>query len=151
MTATLNPSIVGHAEKTHNAVLYRALAGTTLDEPKWITLVLAIAAGAPVDRAKQVAHVAQTARFAPGDVETAIERLLSAALLSEEDGRLALTSKGLALVERVQSTTSPIVARAYSHIPDEDLATAGRVLTEITARLSAELDGVPGDGSPAGL
>jgi N-acetylglucosamine kinase-like BadF-type ATPase len=151
MTATLDPSIVGQAEKTHNAVLYRALAGTTLDEPQWITMVLAIAAGGPVERTQHVAQVARTARYAPREVDIAIERLLSESLLSEEDGRLVVTGTGSALVERVRSTTSPIVTRAYSDIPDEDLATAGRVLTEITARLSAELDSVPGGGSTAGL
>jgi hypothetical protein len=32
----------------------------------------------------------------------------------------------------------------YGAIPDEDLATAGRVLTQITARLDAEFDGDSG-------
>ena len=140
MTATLNPSIVGQAEKTHNAVLFRALAGTTLDEPQWITLVLAIAAGGSVDRAEHVAQVARTARFAPDDVEIAIDRLGSESLLNEDGGLLTVTVEGSTFVAKMGETTGPIVARAYSEIPEGDLETAARVLTEITARLSAELD-----------
>ncbi len=141
MTTTLTPSLVGQAEKTHNAVLYQALSATTLDETPWITLVLANGASGPIDREPHVARVAQTARFAARDVQEAIEELLRESLLVEEDGRLAVTSAGAATVARVRAATGPVVARAYADIPVEDLAIAARVLTEITARLAVELDG----------
>jgi hypothetical protein len=140
MNGTLNPSIVGQAEKSHNAVLYRSLAGTTVDEIQWITLVLAIGAGSPVDRAEHVAHVVSAARFAPDDVKAAIERLVTESLLISEGQRLIVGPAGLAFVGRVRAETSPVVARAYAGISPDELAITARVLTEITSRLSSELD-----------
>ncbi len=122
-------------------MLRQALAGTTLDETQWITLVLANGASGPIDRVRHVAHVAQEARFQAGDVQQAIGELVRQSLLAEEDGRLAVTSEGSATVARVRAATGPAVARAYAAIPSDDLAITARVLTEITARLAAELDG----------
>jgi DNA-binding MarR family transcriptional regulator len=141
-TATLNPSIVGQAEKAHSAILYRALAGTTVDEKQWITLNLAAAAGATVGRAQLVARVAAAAKFDTTVVEASVIALTSAALVQElpgEGDRLAVTEAGRALIEKVRSATGQVVARAYGDIPADDLATAARVLTVITAKLSEEL------------
>ena len=143
MTTTLTPSIVGQAEKTHNAVLCRALAGTTLDETQWITLVLALAAGGSVERALHRLRVAGVARFEPAAVDAAVDRLLAESLLTPEGCRLVVSPTGSEVVERVRAATNPVVARAYAAISDDDLATAGRVLTEITVRLAAELDRSP--------
>ena len=48
--ATLNPSIVGQAEKAHAAILKRVLSGTALDEPQWITWQVAVGAGDKIQR-----------------------------------------------------------------------------------------------------
>jgi hypothetical protein len=94
----------------------------------------------PVDRAQHVAHVASVARFAPDDVNEAIDRLLHRSLLVAEDQRLPVSPAGLAFVEGVRAKISPVVARAYAGISADELAITARVLTEITSRLSAELD-----------
>lgn len=42
---TLTPRIIGQAEKTLNAILYRLLAGPGLTEAQWITLTIIDAGG----------------------------------------------------------------------------------------------------------
>ena len=41
MTATFGPQLIGQTEKTLQALLRRALAGTGLDERQWVALRLA--------------------------------------------------------------------------------------------------------------
>jgi DNA-binding MarR family transcriptional regulator len=139
---TLNPSIIGQAEKAHKAILNRILVGTTLDEKQWITLQVALAAGATFDRVELVAGVASAAKFDPADVEAAIAALTGAGLVQAAPGaagQLTFTAAGRVLVENLRGETRDIIARAYGDIPAEDLATAARVLTAITAKISEEL------------
>jgi hypothetical protein len=140
MSSTLNPSIVGQVEKSLNAVLYRALAGTTVDEIQWITLVLAVGVGGSVDRGTHVSHVANVARFEPRAVGAAVDQLILAELLVPEDDQLIVSRTGREFVEKVRAETTPVVARAYAGIASDDLAITARVLTEITNNLCAELD-----------
>ncbi len=136
---TLSPSIVGQAEKAHAAILKRAISGTTLDEQQWITLNVVLASSAGIDSTELVARVASSAKFDPTDVEAAIAALTDAKLVEElpgSSGNVIVTETGRALVERLRGQIGPLVARAYGNIPPEDLATAARVLTEITVKLS---------------
>ncbi len=138
----LNPSIVGQAEKAHGAILRRILAATTLDEKQWITMNLAIGMGTPVDREQLVARVAAAAKFDPNAVEAAIASLAAASLLGlgDDDHHLTVTNAGRrSLIDDLRAAIAGTVGRAYGEIPAEDLATAARVLTAITTRLSEEL------------
>lgn len=138
--ATLNPAIIGQAEKHHIAVLTRALSGTTLDEKQWITLNQALAAGAPVERATYVARVAGMTQWAPFDVETALVALVEGGLVRELPGNQAeVTDTGAELVTRVRAAAGEIIGAAYGSVPAEDMAIAARVLTTITARMAEAL------------
>jgi DNA-binding MarR family transcriptional regulator len=139
---TLNPAIIGQAEKAHKAILDRILAETTLDEKQWITVQVALAAGASFDRVQLVAGVASAAKFDAADVEAAIAALTGAGLVQAApgaDGQLTFTVEGRVLVENLRGETRAIIARAYRDIPAEDLATTARVLTAVTAKISDEL------------
>ena len=73
---------------------------------------------------------------------TAIAALAGAGLVQaapEAGAQLTFTAAGRVLVENLRGETRDIIARAYGDIPAEDLATTGRVLTAITARISEEL------------
>jgi hypothetical protein len=61
-------------------------------------------------------------------------------LLVAEDQRLIVGPAGVAFVDGVRAETGPVVSRAYAGISADELAITARVLTEITSRLSAELD-----------
>ncbi|MGK5557063.1 hypothetical protein ACSNOI_36180 [Actinomadura kijaniata] len=137
---TLNPSIVGQAEKHHTALLARVLSGTTLDEKRWITLNQALASGEAVERAAHVAHVARLTRWAPADVDDALTALVESGLAQESPaGRVEVTDAGRALVATVRAESGEVIGRAYGSVPAEDLAVAARVLTAITARMAEEL------------
>jgi hypothetical protein len=136
----LNPSIVGQAEKAHNALLFRVLDGTGVDEVQWIALQLVLRSGGAADRADLVAQVSAAAKFAPATVEAALAALLAAGRLETTDpGRVTITDSGSEFVTFVRDETGPIVDRVYSAVSADDLATAGRVLAELTARFDAEL------------
>jgi hypothetical protein len=142
LPATLNPSIVGQAEKAHNAVLKKVLSGTGLDEHQWITVQLAIGAGGSVARSDLVSRVAAAAKFDPESVHTAIAGLTGAGLLREGTGdrdELTVTADGLELVTALRGRVAELIGPAYSSVPPDDLATAARVLTTITQRLSKDL------------
>ncbi|MFF3227018.1 hypothetical protein ACFYV7_29770 [Nocardia suismassiliense] len=137
---TLNPSIIGQAEKHHTAVLTRALAGTTLDEKQWIVLNQALAAGEPVEQGAHIARIAAMTQWAHTEVETALNALLAKDLLATTPHRLLEpTDTGKAVVSKVRTESGAIVAAAYGAVPAEDLATAARVLATITARMADEL------------
>ncbi|MFD0364435.1 hypothetical protein ACFQZZ_23600 [Nocardia sp. GCM10030253] len=138
--AALNPSIIGQVEKHHTAILNRVLAGTALDEKRWITLNQAVVPGAPAERADYVAHIAGMTQWDPAAVEAALVALAGAGLVSElPDDRIEVTEAGRVLVAKVRAESGAIVSRAYGVVPAEELALAARVLTTITARLSEEL------------
>jgi DNA-binding MarR family transcriptional regulator len=138
--ATLNPSIVGQAEKAHTAILWRVLAGTCLDEQQWITVQLAAASGDTPSRRELVERVASAAKYDPNAVETAIAALTGAGLISELPGdRLSVTGEGRELVKSLRAKVGDQVGRAYGSVPAEDLAIAARVLTTITTILSEDL------------
>jgi DNA-binding MarR family transcriptional regulator len=140
---TLNPSIVGQAEKAHTAILKRLLRGTTLDEHQWITVQLATGFGDTFLRGELESRVAGAAKYDPESIEAAIDGLIRASLIEEVAGdpeMLAVTAEGRALVSTLRAEVRDFVERAYGSVPPEDLATAAAVLTTITTKLSEELD-----------
>jgi hypothetical protein len=141
MNATvLSPSIVGQAEKAHGAVLRKVLAGTGLDEQQWITLQLALGSGATIRRDDLIQRVSMAAKFDPADIGRAITALTRGALLDQPAGdQLAVTPRGRELVSSLRERIGGLIAGAYGSVAREDLATAARVLTTITARLSEDL------------
>ena len=140
MSSTLTPAIVGQTEKAHTAILTRALADTTLDERQWITLNVAVGADQAVDRGDHVSRVAGLTTWNPAVVEQAVVQLVESDLLTERaDGHIEPSDAGRALVGKIRAATGQIVARAYGVISPEDLATAARVLSTVTAELHREL------------
>ncbi|MFE3442164.1 hypothetical protein ACFXNW_03950 [Nocardia sp. NPDC059180] len=138
--ATLNPAIIGQAEKHHAAVLTRALAGTTLDEKQWIVLNQTLAAPEPVERAAHITRVAGLTRWDPADVESSLQALLDSGLLHViSDGSVEPTAAGKTLADKVRAESGAIVTAAYGAVAPEDLAITARVLTTITARMAEEL------------
>ncbi|MFD3592132.1 hypothetical protein ACFWU5_05340 [Nocardia sp. NPDC058640] len=140
MTTTLNPSIIGQAEKHHTAILTRALSGTTLNEQRWITLNQALSADGPIDRTAHITRVAHMTQWDPATIADAITALVEGGLLGEStDGQLEPTEAGRVMVTQVRTASSKILTPAYGSVSPEDLAIAARVLTTITTCMSEEL------------
>ncbi|MBU3064335.1 hypothetical protein KO481_22725 [Nocardia sp. NEAU-G5] len=137
---TLNPSIIGQAEKHHAAVLTRALSGTTLNEQRWITLNQALAADGPVERSAHIDRVAAMTQWEPATVADAVTALVDGGLLTElSDGQVGITEAGRDMVAQVRAASGKILGAAYGAVSAEELAIAARVLVTITARMSEEL------------
>jgi hypothetical protein len=138
---TLSPRVIGQAEKTLNAILFRLLADARLTEHQWIILTLA-ATGETADYAPFVRQVAHQVKIGEADARARIDELTQARLLQVpgDGGPVTATEAGQRLHSRIRLSTTEITERLWSDLPAQDLATAGRVLSIITGRANAELE-----------
>jgi hypothetical protein len=138
---SLTPQLIGQTEKTLNAVLDRLLAGTGLTEPQWVTLTLTAASHGSLDRDQLTARVAGATKFGEAEARARIDELAAAQLVQTTGDRspVRLTGSGEQLHTRVRREVGEITERLWGDTPAGDLATAARVLTEITSRANAEL------------
>jgi hypothetical protein len=139
-TPTLNGRTIGQAERATRAVLDDLLATLDLDFEQWIPINLVALNGAPMATTALVAALQGGLRVPAATAEAMIERLGATGLTERSsDGILVLSPTGTAVHDRVQAGIEGIVERLYADIPADDLATAGRVLSLITDRATAEL------------
>jgi DNA-binding MarR family transcriptional regulator len=142
---TLTPQIIGQAEKTMNAILFRLLAGPGLTEAQWITLTLTAAGGGATGRAQLVAEVAHALKISQAQAREHLASLVAAQLVQEpgdDAGPVRFTAAGTEVFGQIRGATAEVVKRLWGNLPAEDLATAGRVLSIITERADAELAGL---------
>ncbi|MER6119718.1 hypothetical protein [Streptomyces sp. NPDC001743] len=144
MTAapTVNGQVIGQAHYATRAVLEGLLAadGTTFHES--VALNATADNGGSIDRHRLVERMTSTLKTDTLTVEAVLAGLITQGLLEEQPGdaaRLAQTAAGDALHRRHRAGIAEITTRLYADLPAEDLATAARVLTEVTARANAVL------------
>src|SRR4051794_23493294 len=104
MTIELSSQLIGQTEKTLNAILRRALDGTGLTEPQWVTMRVADQLAAGADARALATAVTDRAHFA--DADDLVAALAERGIL--QDGQL--TSAGRQLLEAVQATTAGTTA-----------------------------------------
>lgn len=143
-TITLNPQIVGQAENAHGAIMDVVLAGTGLNRDRWVALSLITFAGGSIRSDALAARMTDALKVTADVAHDAVAWLGDSGLAAADDGQVTITEAGRAMFGTVRGTTGPILARAYSGVPDEDLATAARVLVAITEGLNRELATVAG-------
>jgi len=142
---TLTPQIIGQAEKTMNAILFRLLAGPGLTEAQWITLTLTAAGGGATGRGQLVAGVAHALKISQAQAREHLASLVAAQLVQEpgdDAGPVRFTAAGTEVFGQIRGATAEVVKRLWGDLPAADLATAGRVLSIITERANAELAGL---------
>lgn len=137
----LGPRLVGETEKTLNALLVRALDGTGLDEPGWVTLVLAAdlrqateLAQGPEPAATVVAAIADRTHR-PG--AAALVATLQAHGLLDAEGRP--TADGRATIARVRSRIAAATTGLWDDLPAPDVAATERTLNRVLERGRAAL------------
>ena len=137
----LSTQVIGQAESALGAISGPLLArtGTTFDQ--WMVLTVTAASGAAIDRGQLVDRITGARKIDAQLVETAISELTSAGLILDRS-RVGLTEAGQARHREIRAALNEITARLFGDFPPEDLATAGRVLTIVTARANAELAGL---------
>jgi DNA-binding MarR family transcriptional regulator len=137
----LNPRMIGEAENAHRALLERVLADTGRAYYDWVTLAL-VAAETNVERTKLSDTMTRALKIDAATTKDVIAQLTAAGLLEivgEHDAHLRLTDAGTELHGQIRAAIDTVMARLYGEIPTSDLATAGRVLAQVTLRANDEL------------
>lgn len=127
MTASFGPQLIGQTEKTLQALLRRALAGTGLSERHWVTLRLAAQPDGTVLRDR----VADLAQF--DDADRLVTALEQRGLVAND----APTADGRAMLEKVLATSAALSGPIWDDI--DDAAAAAHALTVVLARARAAL------------
>jgi hypothetical protein len=128
MTREFGPQLLGETEKTLQAILRRALAGSGLDERLWVALRVA----AQPDGTALRHRLAHRARFE--DADALVASLEQRGLVA--DG--APTVEGHAVLDRVLTRSAALSGPIWEGIADADAA--ARALTEVLARARTVLD-----------
>jgi DNA-binding MarR family transcriptional regulator len=142
-TATpVSPRLIALTHYASRALLENVLArhGATFNQS--VTMRAVLAGGDSIGRDQLVSDVTGSLKTDASVVHGVIEELAAASLLETDPAttdRVRLTDAGRELFETTSAETAPISARVYGDIPAEELETAGRVLTLIMDRATAEL------------
>lgn len=141
---TVNGQVIGQAHYATRAVLESLLAATGTSFHESVALNATADGGGSIERRRLVDRMTSTLKVDATAVQTVLTGLITQGLLADEPGdpaRLSLTAAGSELHRTHRAALSEVTARLYADLPAEDLATAGRVLTEVTARADAMLAG----------
>ncbi|MDX6472688.1 MAG: hypothetical protein QOK22_1504 [Gaiellaceae bacterium] len=134
---TLNPQILGQAERAHGALLDRKLAGTGLAYHHWVALTLIV--GGRLDVDGLIATIAGAVKIDTASARNVLDELAAAQLIEADGSALRLTGEGRATYDRLRESVDATIGSLYAGIPADELATAGRVVALLTARANAEL------------
>lgn len=138
----VNGQIIGMAHYATRAVLEQLLATTGTTFHQSVALTATADRGGTAERRQLVERMTGAVKLDVAVVERTLSELTSAGLLEERPGErplLALTAEGEALERSHRAGVAAVTATLYGDLPAEDLAAAGRVLTEVTARADAVL------------
>ena len=139
---SLNPQVIGQAESALGAILDPLLARTGTTFNQWLVLTVSAASGAAIDRDQLLTRITGARKIDDSAVLTAVAELTAAELVRAmpgEGSRIELTEAGQARYRSIRTALGEVTSRLFGDLPAEDLATAGRVLTIITERASAEV------------
>ncbi|HWF73839.1 MAG TPA: hypothetical protein VG186_10875 [Solirubrobacteraceae bacterium] len=137
-TTPFTPQTIGETEKALNAILDRLLAGTGLSEPQWVALAVTAAAAGSAPSDVLAGRLAGALKVSDAEARARIGELAAARLVTEPEP-VTLTEAGQALHARIRAATAETTERLWGDLPQEDLATTGRVLATVLARANAEL------------
>ncbi|MGW8887168.1 hypothetical protein [Streptomyces sp. NPDC055749] len=141
-TSTVNGQIIGQAHYATRAVLEQLLAASGTTFHQCVALNATADRDGTAERAGLIERMTSTLKIDPAEADATLTELTTAGLLAEVPGertRLALTEPGRERQAGIRTGTDAITARLYAGLPAEELATAGRVLTAVTARANAVL------------
>jgi DNA-binding MarR family transcriptional regulator len=133
--------VIGQTENALGALINRVLARTGGTFHQWVALNLTAVSGGAIDRDQLVSRMTGALKIADSAALAAIAELTASRLLeglAGERPRVGLTDAGQARYRQIRTAVGEITERLYRDLPADDLATAGRVLTTITARANAE-------------
>ena len=136
---TLNGQVLGEAAHATRALLDRVLADTATTFHQSVVMNATTASGGTAPRTAVVARMVGALKIDAATAESTIAELVAAGLVTATPGEVALTDAGRARHDAIRAPLGEVTARLYAGLSAEDLATAGRVLTTLTARANEEL------------
>ncbi|MEU9094451.1 hypothetical protein ACIOEW_27160 [Streptomyces sp. NPDC087901] len=139
---SVNGQVIGQAHYATRAVLERLLAETGATFHQSVALNATADSDGIIERDRLVERMTSTLKVDAMTAEAALSGLLAQGLLEEQSAdvaRLALTAAGREAHRAQRAGIATITTRLYADLPAEDMAAAGRVLTELTARANAVL------------
>lgn len=144
-SSTLSPQIIGQTERALGALMNRVLTATGGTFPEWVALTITVGGGAG-DRERLIERLAEALGVDAWAASAIVSELIESGLLRMMPGpgqQLSLTEHGHARYGRIRAAIDDVNGRLFGDATDEDLATAGRVLSLVTARACAELTEAP--------
>jgi DNA-binding MarR family transcriptional regulator len=140
-SSTLSPQIIGQAERALGALMNRVLTATGGTFPEWVALTITVGGDAG-DHERLVERLAEALGVDAWAASAIVSELIESDLLRTVPGsgqHLILTERGQDRYGRIRAAIDDVIGRLFGDATDEDLATAGRVLSLVTARARAEL------------
>lgn len=139
---TLNPQIIGQTERALRALMNKVLATAGGTFPQWVALTITAGADDGIDRERLIERLADALAVDASAASAVMTELIESDLLRTlpgPDRRRGLSERGRNRHARIRDAIGDVTGRLFGDAADEDLRTAGRVLTLITARARAEL------------
>lgn len=132
--------VIGQTEKALNAILARELEGSGITEAQWIALTLTVTSDGTLTGDELVERIAGVLKVDRAVARERVTELNAADLVATGyDNTVSATERGRAQWGEVRTATTRIADGLWGDLPEEDLATAGRVLTTVLGRANALL------------
>ncbi|HEY2985939.1 MAG TPA: hypothetical protein VGJ38_17410 [Jatrophihabitantaceae bacterium] len=152
----LTGQAIGEAAKATNAVLETLLAEVRTSFLSWVALNALTTAGPVMPQDALVQRMTGGLKVGAEPVLATLDELEVARLVTRSDEAepsgepsgepsaepaVELTADGLALHRRIRAGIDQVTERLYGDLPQDDLATTGRILATVTQRANAVLAG----------
>jgi hypothetical protein len=144
----LTGQAIGEAAKATNAVLETLLAEVRTSFLSWVALNVLTAAGPVMPQDVLVQRMTVGLKVGAEPILATLDELEVARLVTRSDEAepsaepaVELTADGIALHRRIRAGIDQITERLYGDLPQDDLATTGRILATVTQRANAVLAG----------
>lgn len=141
----VNGQVIGQAHYATRAVLEGVLSATGTTFHESVALNATADRGGNMERHTLVERMTSTLKIDAATAEAVLAGLITQGLLRAKPGgapaRLTMTAGGSELHRTHRAALAEITDRRYADLPAEELAAAGRILTEVTARANAMLAG----------
>jgi hypothetical protein len=134
---TLNGQVIGEAQRAVQILLDQLLSRTGTTFHQWVALNTIAASGGSATQEQSETRMTTGLQIDAAAVSRTLAELGAAGLI---DGG-SFTAAGRIRHAEIQAGISGITARLYGDVPNEDLATAGRVLATVTARAREAVSG----------
>ncbi|MEU4580206.1 hypothetical protein [Nonomuraea sp. NPDC023979] len=134
------PQVIGQTEKALNTLLERQLAGTSITEPQWVTLTLTVVSDGTLSGDALAERISHSLKVDQATAHQRIVELTAANLVrTSQDGIVEATEDGKAQWNQVRAAIARITEKLWGDLPEEELATAGRVLNTVLSRANTLL------------